>query len=70
VLRTITKVEELFDVSPVTYPAYRATEVTVRAWTGIARAELEAWRSGTNNPDAWRAALETLRRRHRQVLSR
>lgn len=70
VLRTITKVQELFDVSPVTYPAYRATEVTVRSWTSLARAELDAWRSGTHNPDAWRAQIETLRRRHRQAMSR
>lgn len=28
-LRTISKIDELFDVSPVTFPAYRQTEVTV-----------------------------------------
>lgn len=29
-LRTVTKVKQLFDVSPVTYPAYEATEVVAR----------------------------------------
>ena len=29
-LRTVTKVRQLFDVSPVTYPAYEATEVVAR----------------------------------------
>jgi len=30
-LRTITKVERLYDVSPVTYPAYPATDAAVRS---------------------------------------
>lgn len=30
-VRHITKVKQLFDVSPVTYPAYTTTEVTVRS---------------------------------------
>lgn len=38
-LRTITKVEELLDVSPVTYPAYPETSVALRS--------LEAWRTAT-----------------------
>lgn len=37
VVRTITKVAELFDVSPVTYPAYADTTVAVRS--------LEEWKS-------------------------
>lgn len=36
-LRTITEVDELFDVSPVTYPAYADTSVAVRS--------LDAWRA-------------------------
>lgn len=31
-IRTITKVKRLFDVSPVTFPAYEETEVTVRSF--------------------------------------
>ena len=36
-LRTITEVEQLFDVSPVTYPAYADTTVAVRS--------LETWKA-------------------------
>lgn len=40
VLRTILEVEELFDVSPVTYPAYPDTTVAVRS--------LQEWRKGAD----------------------
>ena len=41
-LRTIIKVDRLFDVSPVTYPAYQDTEVGIsRSWSDH-KAELEA----------------------------
>jgi len=36
-VRTITKVRELFDVSPVTYPAYRDTSVALRSLENFRR---------------------------------
>jgi len=43
--RTITKVGRLFDVSPVTYPAYDTTEVTARSLQAA-----KAGKSSTENP--------------------
>lgn len=34
-IRTVTRVQRLFDVSPVTYPAYAATEVGLRSMPGM-----------------------------------
>lgn len=42
VLRTIISVKELRDVSPVTYPAYRQTDVAVRSLLGDAGLTMEA----------------------------
>ena len=47
-VRTLTRVR-LFDVSPVTYPAYPQTDVAVRSLTEVRQAEVP--------PVAWRAAL-------------
>ena len=38
-IRTITKIERLFDVSPVTYPAYPDTSVAQRSFQSIIEAE-------------------------------
>jgi HK97 family phage prohead protease len=38
-LRTITKFERLYDVSPVTYPAYQDTSVAARSKEGIKKPE-------------------------------
>ena len=43
IVRTITKVAKLLDVSPVTYPAYEETSVKVRA-TSDWRAQIETFR--------------------------
>lgn len=40
VIRTITEIDELFDVGPVTYPAYRATKVSQRAQDRAAAPEV------------------------------
>lgn len=54
---------DLFDVSVVTYPAYKDTKVDVRFHdVTIARQEFEAWRSGQQAVD-WRNDPETLSRR-------
>lgn len=58
VIRTLTKLR-LFDVSPVTYPAYPATDVSVRSLQEIA-AEGER---ALVDPDAWKASIEERRRR-------
>jgi phage head maturation protease len=63
VTRTITKVEELFDVSVVTYPAYPDTDVAVRSLT-----EWKAAQTITVEPPA--AILrEIRRRRHRLIVA-
>lgn len=61
ILRTIKKIKRLFDVSPVTYPAYSAADSTVRSLD-------EFKRKGENNNDSiqlrkaeqanWRAQVE------------
>lgn len=44
--RTITQVGRLFDVSPVTYPAYPDTEVALRSLSGLASAKRNESESG------------------------
>lgn len=39
-LRTITEIDELFDVSPVTYPAYQDTSVALRAMENAKKAHM------------------------------
>lgn len=48
VIRTLRKVR-LFDVSPVTYPAYPQTDVAVR--------ELRSWQAAQKLPDLWRVPI-------------
>lgn len=67
VTRTITEVEELFDVSVVTYPAYPDTDVAVRS--------LEAWKVehptvGTIVAAPPATVQRDLRRRRLQLLER
>lgn len=62
-IRTLTKLR-LFDVSPVTYPAYPATDVGVRSLAEIAEEGARA----VEDPQAWRVDFEA-RRRALDVLS-
>lgn len=57
-IRTLSKLR-LFDVSPVTYPAYPATDVSVRSLAEIA-AEGER---ALEDPEVWKAQLAERRRR-------
>lgn len=59
-IRTIREVR-LFDVSPVTYPAYPETDVEARARQAIAA----EGRRALQDPGAWRAEQEILQRRLR-----
>jgi HK97 family phage prohead protease len=51
-MRTIVKVDRLYDVGPVTYPAYSDTTVAARALndTAVAKRSLEAWKA---KRDGW-----------------
>jgi len=60
-VRTITNVAEVRDVSPVTFPAYTDTSVAVRS--------LAEWRESPRFPADWLAQIETFRRRHKQALT-
>lgn len=53
-LRTIEKVSRLFDVSPVTFPAYQDTEVSKRSWES-ARAEHQKRKGAENKKNTMRA---------------
>ena len=62
-LRTITKVERLYDVSPVTYPAYPATDAAVRS--------MENWNKETEikkNVDEERDLIERDLKRLKTVI--
>lgn len=59
-IRTVDKIQELFDVSPVTYPAYADTSVAVRS--------LQDWRK--DRSDDWREELERYTRRHHEAMAR
>ena len=62
ILRTILEVEELFDVSPVTYPAYPDTTVAVRS--------LREWRREADDeeePVEEKAAFAPDRRRRLEL---
>lgn len=48
-LRRITKIQVVYDVAPVTYPAYETTTVTARSY--------EAWKKNLSQPDV-SAAVE------------
>jgi len=63
---------ELFDVGPVTYPAYKSTSTGVRSAEGgdLVRAELDAWikfRSTDSTDAARKVFLENVNRRARAV---
>ncbi len=62
-IRTLTKLR-LFDVSPVTYPAYPATDVGVRSMADIAAEGVRA----LEEPESWREELAA-RRRHLDLLA-
>jgi HK97 family phage prohead protease len=49
--RTITKIDELFDVSPVTYPAYADTEADARSIVKMRDEELEIKAAEQSNID-------------------
>ena len=53
-IRTIKRFGSLFDVSPVTFPAYPATDAGVRAISRLSRGE-------TVSPEEWRAIEDALR---------
>lgn len=54
--RTIVKIREIWDMGPVTFPAYPQTDVALRS--------LAAWRTKAPEPsDAWKVAHATRRRR-------
>lgn len=48
-LRRITKIKELFDVSPVTYPAYKDTSVAQRSLTSFNEEQAKQQQSVDNN---------------------
>jgi uncharacterized protein len=54
IIRTVRKVKGLYDVSPVTNPAYPDSTATMSRSADAMQAELKAWRSGET---AWLAAL-------------
>lgn len=62
VIRTISKYRRLYDVSPVTYPAYPDATVGMRS--------LEAWKKGRSNELEARNALKANERRRFLVLNR
>jgi phage head maturation protease len=49
--RTITQIDELFDVSPVTYPAYADTEADARSIVKMRDEELEIKAAEQSNID-------------------
>jgi uncharacterized protein len=64
-IRTLRKVR-LYDVSPVTYPAYAATDVGVRGVNTEARSIAEILEAGERalvDPEAYKIELDGLRRR-------
>lgn len=62
-LRIITQMGQLFDVSPVTYPAYPDTSVAVRS--------LQDWRAEAERGSLrWKEELEAYRRRQQEALAR
>lgn len=54
ILRTVRKVKALFDVSPVTNPAYPESTATMSRSADSVQAELKLWREGGS---AWKRAL-------------
>ena len=72
-VRHITKIEQLFDVSPVTYPAYEGTDVArrsldeFRAEQGKVEAEDKA--EETKTEDAEREALDAQQKAHNEHLT-
>lgn len=69
VTRKIEKIKRLYDVGPVTYPAYENTEVGIRAASpDDYRAALEAYRSQHNEKeDSINPSIEKLRLRLRLI---
>lgn len=57
-LRTITRLDELYDVSIVTYPAYEDTDAGMRSWPRVARA---GRRNSAADEAVIRSTAETLR---------
>ena len=65
VVRTITKLQQLFDVGPVTYPAYESTEAGVRASSDMKEAR-DAFKSHREAIEAERAeAADALAATHK-----
>lgn len=67
VLRTITKIRKLYDVSAVSLPANDGTEISARSWCDGLIAELEAERLQSTRVEEARAkALATLNKYHKE----
>lgn len=60
-LRRIKRIKRLYDVSPVTYPAYSTTEATVRSLDGHRNTERKE--DNPKNPQPWRRQLARRRLR-------
>ena len=68
VLRTITKVRKLYDVSAVSLPANDGTEISARSWCDGVIAELEAERlRGIAIQEARAKALAAINKYHKEV---
>ena len=68
VLRTITKIRKLYDVSAVSLPANDGTEISARSWCDGVIAELEAERLKSAAIEEARAkALAVLNKYHKEV---
>ena len=68
VLRTITKIRKLYDVSAVSIPANDGTEISARSWCDGVIAELEAERLKSVAIEEARAkALAAINKYHKEV---
>ena len=56
--RTILRIERIFDVSAVTFPAYEQTSISARSWAE-ARHEIEAAEAAKKQAEACRGAEAT-----------
>jgi uncharacterized protein len=69
-IRVITRIERLYDVGPVTYPAYEASTTGLRASGDLAelRASLEAHRKATASQEAQQQAANEARARRARLV--